>query len=353
MADCGQYYKCVSPGSYTGITSAIVLGIVSGTIAIVALIAALAGSAIPGLGVVAALFLIGAVIALCAYISGGKLVCIGEDACTIGRIMETTPPTAADIDDDFTLNTLPSPHSPVETRDEVTATEDMIDPKNPGQFLMPQRATTGIGLPWGGHSVQFENLHNNTEVLHVEVKGCRIHDLCIVWKAMSIGAAVVAVICMIPGVGWFICLIAALILMVITALATLIAWAATHSGNVNDVYDPASGELKSADPQTGEGGDVILIRGDWVYDAWHSGWNEIQPIRFIQKLTDCVPAKYQLMVKADATLVADFKKEILDPWCFYVGQASDPLTKAAQDEPANRWHIHPSIDGCQEPTVIG
>ena len=47
-----------------------------------------------------------------------------------------------------------------------------------------------------------------------------------------------------------------------------------------------------------------------------------------------------------------FKKEVLDVWCFHVGQSRDPLIVKAQQEPENRWHIHPSIDGCEEEVVI-
>lgn len=349
MANCGQYYKCVSPGSYKPVTSAIVLGILAGVFTIAALIA---GAAVPGLGIVAGVLLVAAIFELCAYLSGGKLVCLGDDSCTIGRIMELIP-VGSDksgfekLDDDFTLNTLPSPHSPVELVTEMTAT----DP-NQGPFLAAQPATTGIGLPFAGVSVKFEDIPHDTEVFHIEVKGCRVHDVCIVWKVLSFGAPVVGAICSIPIIGWIACLIAALIWMVITAIATAIAWASTHNGDINDVYDPASGELRAADPKTGEGGDVILSRGDWAYDAGHSGWNEIHPVRFVQKLTDVIPAKYQSMSKADDTLVAEFKKEVLDVWCFHVGEASNPLTIAAQQDPANGWHIHPSVDGCDEPPVI-
>jgi hypothetical protein len=354
MADCGQFFKCVSPANFKPLTSTIALGIIAGVLIIAdILVAIVSGAAVPGLGVVAGILLIAAIFELCAFLSGGKLVCLGDNSCTIGRIMEIIP-VGSDksgfekIDDDFTMNTLPSPHSPEELLSEMTVT----DPTQ-GPFLNPQTATTNLGLPFAGVSVKFDNIGHDTDVFHVEVKGCRVHDVCNVWKALSFGAPVVGFICSIPLIGWLVCAIAALIWLIITAIATAIAWAATHSGDINDVYDPAAGELTAADPKTGAGGDVILVRGDWVYDAGHSGWNEIQPIRFVQKLTAVVDPKYQSMAKADASLVAEFKKDVLDPWCFFVGQASDPLTVAAQDDPPNTWGIHPSIDGCDpEPAPL-
>jgi hypothetical protein len=54
MADCQQYYKCVSKDDFKPLTSVIALGILSGGFAIVDIVAAvISGAAIPGLGVVA------------------------------------------------------------------------------------------------------------------------------------------------------------------------------------------------------------------------------------------------------------------------------------------------------------
>jgi hypothetical protein len=354
MADCGQYFKCVTKNNFTGLTSVIALGILTGALTIIDIVAAvITGAAIPGLGVVAGVLFIAAIFDLCAFLHGGKLICIQDNACTIGRIMELIP-VGADksgfekLDDDYTINTLPCPHSPVEVLSEMTS----VDP-NQGPFLEPQPPSSDLGLGFAGVSVKFTNIDHDTEVFHVEVKGCRVHDVCAVLKALSFGAPVVGFICSIPLIGWVVCAIAAAIWLAITAAAVAIAWAAAHVGDVNDVYDPASGELTAADPATGEGGDVILVRGDWVYDAGHSGWNEIQPIRSIHKLTQVVDPRFQAMSKADAALVADFKKEVLDVWCFRVGESSDPVVIAAQQDPENDWHIHPSIDGCRKEPVIG
>ncbi len=347
--NCGKYFKCVPQDQYKGLTSVIALGILTGALTIIAIVAAvIVGAAIPGLGVIAGVMFVAAIFELCAFLHGGKLICIQDNACTIGRIMELIP-VGADktgfekMDDDFTINILPSPHSPVETLAEMT----MSDPYQ-GPFLVAQPQSSDLGLGFAGVSVKFDNIPHDTETFHVEVKGCRVHDVCLVLKAMSFGAPIIAAICSIPLIGWVVCLVAAAIWLAITAAAVAAAWYGTHNGDINDVYDPAAGELRAADPVTGEGGDVILVRGDWVYDAGHSGWNEIQPIRHVQKLTPDVDARFRGMSKADPTLVDEFKKEVLDVWCFHVGQGSDPLVIAAQEDPKNQWHIHPWIDGCEE-----
>lgn len=353
MADCGQYFKCVSKDNFKGLTSVIALGILSGALAIVDIVSAVVGGvAIPGLGIVAGVAFIVAIFELCAYLHGGKLICIQDNACTIGRIMQIIP-VGSDksgfekMDDDLTFNTLPCPHSPVETLDEMT----LVDP-NQGPFLVPQPPSTDLGLGFAGVSVKFTNIDHDTEVFHVEVKGCRVHDVCGVLKAMSFGAPVVGAICSIPLIGWVLCAIAAAIWLAITSIAVAIAWAAAHVGDINDVYDPAAGELTAANSDTGAGGDVILVQGDWVYDSGHDGWNEIQPIRHVQKLTGVVDPSFQTMDKANAALVDAFKKNVLDVWCERVGEASSPLVVAAQQDPKNSWHIHPAIDGCDDQPVI-
>ena len=352
MAECGKHYKCVDTGSWTGLTGTLALAIISGALTLVAVLSfVIVGSAIPGVGIVAGVLFVAAVFELCAYLHGGKMICIEDGACTIGRLMKNHP-VGADksgfekMDDDFTMDILLSPHAPSESKSQMISS----DPHQ-GPFLDAQSASKNHGLGFDGISIQCEGITGETEIFHVEVKGCRVHDVCAVLKVLSFGAPVVAFVCSIPIIGWIACAIVAAIWLAITAAATAIAWANTHVGNINDVYDPAAGTLTPANVR-GEGGDVILVRGDWVYDEGHAGWNEIQPITLVMKLTDVVAERYRGMDKADQALVEEFKKEIYDPWCFRVGQAADPIVRDAQQDAVNRWHIHPAIDGCSREPVI-
>src|SRR5262245_8579019 len=126
MANCEKYYHCVTKDNFTGLTNVIALGILAGALTIIAIVAAvILGSAIPGLGVIAGAVFVVAIFELCAFLSGGKLICLGDNSCAIGRIMELIPVGSdksgfEQLDDDFTMNTLPSPHSPVETLAEMT-----------------------------------------------------------------------------------------------------------------------------------------------------------------------------------------------------------------------------------------
>jgi hypothetical protein len=95
----------------------------------------------------------------------------------------------------------------------------------------------------------------------------------------------------------------------------------------------------------------VLVRGDWVFDAGHAGWNEIHPVRYVQRL-DNVADEFRGAAPADAALVERFKLEVLDPWCFEVSRAEDPAVIDEQGRPENSWQIHPSIDGCREPVIV-
>ncbi len=78
----------------------------------------------------------------------------------------------------------------------------------------------------------------------------------------------------------------------------------------------------------------MIVKGAWVYDSAHEGWNEIHPIKHCQE-TGTWNGGWDI----DGTgLTRD--------WCEAIGKAQDPLTVAAQGQPANQWVIHPVIDGC-------
>jgi hypothetical protein len=345
VADCQKHYHCVPASEYrplaaaTVALAAVIIGIITGVFSVP-----------PGGGIVAGILWILAVFDLCRYLHGGKLICHALNVCVIGRVAELIP-VGADksfpdtMDDDFTFNIVLSPHSSQETLSDVSA-----DPYQ-GKFIERQAGPDSLGLGYEGVSVKFTSLERDTEVLHCEVKGCRVHDVCIVLKVMSFPTAVAAAICSIPVIGWVACLVALAIVALITLIAGGIVWAATHNGDLNDVLDPNSGFPGEANPETGLGGDIVLVRGDWVYDAGHEGWNEIHPVRYVQRL-DNVPAEFHGATPATPELVERFKREVLDPWCFEVGRTDDPVVVEAQGQPENSWHIHPSIDGCREPVIV-
>ncbi len=95
--------------------------------------------------------------------------------------------------------------------------------------------------------------------------------------------------------------------------------------------------------------------GRWVYDAGHTGWNEIHAVKSVQKVTD--PAVF------DPATFADLQAR----WCPLILQApplhtlnTGEVTPDAtpeqtgvadnQRKPENRWYLHPLLDSCEPET---
>lgn len=345
MANCQKHYHCDPPADFKPLEAT--------TLAIVAVIVAVVSGVIgnPIGGAISGILWIAAVFDLCRWLEGGKLICLDLKVCVIGRLVRLIPVGEGksglnNMDDDFTFNIVMSPHASTESVSHVAETDPFQS-----RYIQPQPGPDGLGLNYEGKSDCFNSGADDggpleTEILHCEVKGCRAHDVCIVLKVMAFPTAAAAAVCSIPVIGWIACLIALAIVALLTLIIGGIVWAATHNGDLNDVLDPDSGTLTEADPDTGLGGDIILVRGDWAYDAGHAGWNEIHPVRYVQKLK--VPGQFRGARPADADLVERFKKKVLDPWCFEVAKTDDPDVRKNQKKPKNSWKIHPAIDGCRE-----
>lgn len=194
MADCQKHYHCVPVDQYKPLAAAsmalfaLIAGVISGIFSLP-----------PGGGIIAGIVWIAAVFDLCRYLHGGKLICHELEVCVIGRVAELIP-VGADksfpdtMDDDFTFNIVLSPHSSEETASQMIAT----DPYQ-GRYIERQPDPDSLGLGFEGVSTTFTGPPVfETEVLHCEVKGCRVHDVCTVLKVMSFPTAAAAVICSLP-----------------------------------------------------------------------------------------------------------------------------------------------------------
>jgi hypothetical protein len=166
-----------------------------------------------------------------------------------------------------------------------------------------------------------------------------------------------------------------------TAFAT--AWEAAQAFDDLFVTGPVAKQIHV--------GDVVIVRGRWTWDAGHSGHTELHPVKTIQKLMTppgILPA--EIRPAADLTgatptavdydpgapgglppAVAADVRAAHDRWCGLVAEAPPPpdprhpdglsppqiasLTPgqlavwAAQNQPENRWSVHPLIDGCAPP----
>lgn len=184
-------------------------------------------------------------------------------------------------------------------------------------------------------------------ILEIEFEGAGVWNLYQVLLAFTPVAAAVAAACVIeviPVIGWIACMIIALI---VAALAAGIgALAGLTDNSAEDDVDNQVGVLQP-------GVDVLLVSGRWVWDGGHipSGWNELHPVLFAQKVA-CVKrddllngTPWQSLPQFSAANLTS----TLNQMCGLVTTAQAPSTQTAQQLPQNSWTLHPLVDGCTPP----
>lgn len=321
-----RYTQCCQPADYSGWGGGVALATIIG------LILAFAFGAV----VLAPVVLVDIVL-FCEWWLYRRLVCLGGEECALGMLLTTEPVDEKSgferLDTDFSINLVLAPHTIYSTRAEVEGGPQ-------GNLITEQPATANIGLkiPEGYTAKQWDN-YPDTPVLHGEFEGGGIYLLLQAAKAALAFATVAAVVCLIPIFGWIACAILFAIAAVIAIAGTIIAL--NDKGSPADVNAELS-ELHTNDV-TGRGADILVIKGDWVYDSLHEGWNEIHPILQAQRV-----GTWQGSWQFDTVITRDH-------WCRALADADDPGTRKDQLKSENRWEVHPEVDGCapEEETPIG
>jgi hypothetical protein len=241
---------------------------------------------------------------LCEYLLHGKLVCLGGDTCAIGRMAEFNSVDDKSgfekLDNDFGIRIVLCPTSLSSMlrgkanrvanhntaiagpQGELIAERpNMPMPHNPGSPEPPDKQPSAR---FKGVYVEFDFTNFGppvvaptsadapflVPVLHCEIEGDRIPTVC---AALSIFSnPVVDAFCSIPLIGWAICWLITLLLAPLITSVFATAWVA--GSNDNRDFDNA-GSLAE--------GDTVVITGRWVYDAGHEGWNELHPVKSVQK----------------------------------------------------------------------
>jgi len=317
---------------------------------------------------------------LLEYLLNGKLICLDGDQCAVGQVIGYETPSSKsfpnDIDNDFSINLMLSPN---QISDFIGLTLDqayqLVQAHNniQGNLIKEQ---PGMPLPYGAdgdkHYVPYPldppvdvTLANQlggggaffpfqtpiyVPVLHLECEGSRIHDLLAVLQGIGgLGTGICDFEVLGIPIGKVICTIIATILAPITVAALIVAWFNAQDGNADD---PRTGGL----PGQLEPGNMIVVTGRWVYDAGHQGWNELHPVKSIQKIAESIVG---FEANGDP-------KEIIGRWCTLVSQVPPPNRDGPGGEPStmtpgqqviwdnqlqpeNRWILHPLIDGCLPP----
>ena len=179
-------------------------------------------------------------------------------------------------------------------------------------------------------------------VLHCEFEGSRLRDMLDAIQGFPFGGSY----CKKNFFTKFVCRVLSAVFAPLVLALVLLAYLKNKEGSIG----PALAGGGTIGPKS-----RVIVRGRWVYDTGHPGWNEIHAVRVVQLLQEPVPPNPD-----------DFKK-FLHTWCEKLAETpvSDGVpragggavykpqsvpaaetTRIAQQQPENKWEFHPLIDGC-------
>jgi len=206
------------------------------------------------------------------------------------------------------------------------------------------------------------------------------------WQGVAAGggaAAGAAAGCAIGG--WFGpigCLLGFIIGLFLGAAAgAYVAANAAFNSDPGDVNDANVGDTPLG-PLSNE--EKVVVYGTHVYDGFHEGWHEFHPLKAILKAPPPetytnIPSLNVIQINfssatpyvewdptwtpANGTppsgLTATDMRQglasnaftaaalaVKQTWCSLLGEAFDPGVLTTQEQPQNRWTIHPLVDGC-------
>jgi hypothetical protein len=348
-----QYTKCVSISDFVGFkfVQYVMLG---GVAVVTGLIAKILGAPfVPGLLIT----ILSAIITYCLWWLYDRLICLGGDVCAVGFVLSVETPeekSGPDIyDTDYSLNLVIPPTL-------IGAGKTEVENSTPLGTLVKEAADVA-GYTFAGYTLPFSaNLITKfasgkpapadaelvTSCLHAEFEGAGVYDLLQACKAALAFALAAAAVCSIPVFGWIACVI----LSVVAAVITFAGFynAADDTGNPTDV-NPNLTAIHSAQRPDGFGADILVVKGTWVYDSAHTGWNEIHPIKQCQKIGTMIGQGWAEIQISDDPVVLQQIPDIpswISGWCALLATLTDPATVTNQQLPQNQWTVHPLIDGC-------
>ncbi len=348
-----QYTKCVQPADYDDMGFTF-LGWVGGvTTAVAFILGMLIFSAAPA-ALLAAIAAVTTLIVFLRWWLEGRLICLGGLQCVIGVAMgrASVLPRKKAGDDDASINVALAPGkidlNQPDFNDRLPAPEqEYWDNPLQGHITKPQDPVIAIGRSYVGD----EGHSHYLKAVHSEFEGSGIRNL-LIWAEIILPLLIAAlIISLIPG-GGFISLLLGLLALLLSLIAAAIGLTSPlNPGDPQDV-NPNLGELAA--------GDILVLKGDWVYDSLHNGWNEIHAIHACQKIgriDDGItwPAK----IDAPDGFVGDIGLDTIEKvkvaigaWCLSINQAEDAEGGGNRTDPAQNWVVHPLIDGCRRDIIL-
>jgi hypothetical protein len=326
VADFKQYTACSQPSQWMSPAAYIA----TATGAIAAVFAVMGIGTFPcGLLLIEA-FAIAGSIAFCDWWLNVRLVCLGGDESVIGMVVSVEPSTGKEgfgaLDTDYSINLLVFPTMPGVTQPELEVSV-------PYGVLAAE--TDGVRDHVGFFRGEFAQDEKKTlpvsAILHAEFEGAGMHDFRIgLLVAYGLALAAWFICAAVPVIGWVIGIILAILALLAALIGGLVGLGDTASPS--DVPG-APTEIHQPDDK-GLGADLLYVRGRWVFDSLHEGWNELHPIKACTKVGEWSGAW-----PADTV---DLQKRLDDAF----GAAGRDDVVKRQQQPEHRWTVHPSVDGC-------
>lgn len=342
-----QYTKCIEPSEYTTFNHMLVATFQSLLVGVTATALALAKSRLHCWPLVLLVIAAAWIIAYCRLFLYQRLICLGGDRDVIGVAIQAYSSALTDYpDNDFKVNLLLQ-------NTEFGDKRPVVKTSTPfGYLVHEQDKITAAGLPTEGYESKDAATGTKSEALHCEFEGAGAYVWLIgaeVGFALAVAALILCVylppIPFLKEIMWALALLALLAL----ALGSLIALGT--GGSASDV-NPNLGEIHTNTEDNGglgKGADILYIQGTWVYDPWHTGWNEIHPVKICTK-------------------VGCWKGDWTDIRCGDKGEPTPPIillrlqkafqearaeeTLANQALPEHQWHLHPDLDGCARVVIL-
>ena len=204
-----------------------------------------------------------------------------------------------------------------------------------GELIKEQNATKNLGLGFTGEFATDKASGIKSAILHAEFEGAGIQDLKI-GTQVGLGLTIAAlVVCLaVPGpVGAIIAGILAFLAFLAALIGALVGLGDT--GSPADI-DPNLGALHTNDPANGGlGADLLYVQGTWVFDTFHSGWNELHPSKVCARVG-----------RWDGEWPDGFDTQV-DRITEAFDDAQSDETKANQEQPEHDWDVHPDVYGCE------
>lgn len=274
----------------------------------------------------------------------GRLICLNEadrNCAIIGMVRGHGPsdPKSKSGDNDYTMNILlaPGPTNYEQTREAYQIPLQ-------GHLIQENASILSISRGYAndeGHEKYFKSLH-------CEFEGSGIHDLLL--QLYTLVPLLAVALIFPPPFSWIIAILAFLIALFYYLSAVLAGKGAPGSGNPLDI-DPSLGTLS--------GSDVVVVKGEWIYDSLHKGWNEIHPVRACQIIgflkegdtnwTVCDRDTGEALFTLDT---AERVEAFQSAWCGAIQDAEQAEEGGSRENPEHDWSIHPGIDGCVPAVVV-